>query len=80
MHCLQDQHLEHEHVIERRTPTLGAIGTRHCHLERRPEHLKIDERLHALKIVAFGRQLRQPFVDVEKSGRSLRHGRDPLAT
>jgi hypothetical protein len=39
-------------------------------LQRRPKHLEIDQRFHTLKIVALGRQFRQPFVDIKKPKRS----------
>jgi hypothetical protein len=42
-------------MIERRPATFGAIGARNSCFERRPEYLEIDQRLHALQIVAFGR-------------------------
>jgi hypothetical protein len=59
---LQDQNLEHEHMIERRPTALRVVTARDCGFERRPEHLKIDRHFNAFQIVTFGRQLRQAFV------------------
>jgi hypothetical protein len=80
MHGLQDQDPEHEHVIERRPPTLRAIPPRNRRLQRRAEQFEIDEPVQALQIVALGRQLRQPLVDIKEPGRVSRHIRHPLAT
>ena len=43
MHRLQDQHLEHEHMIERRPTALRAVAARDRRFQRRPEHLEIDQ-------------------------------------
>ena len=39
---LQDQDLEHQHVVERRSATLRAVRPRHGPLELGPEQLEID--------------------------------------
>jgi hypothetical protein len=50
-------------LIRKWTATHGAaapqaIGARRRRLQRRPEHLEIDQSLHAFEIVAPGRQRR----------------------
>ena len=54
MHRLQDQYLEHQHVIERRAPTLRAIGTRHRRFQVGAKHLEVDQRLDPLQIISGG--------------------------
>jgi hypothetical protein len=67
MHRLQDQHLEHQHMIERRPPTLASIRARHSRLEVSTKQLKVNEPLQPLEIVAFRRELSQPLVDIKKA-------------
>ena len=40
---LQGENLEHEDVIERRSPALGAVGSWHRLLQIRPEQLEVDD-------------------------------------
>jgi len=68
MHRLQDQDLEHEYMIEGRPAALRTVATGDSRFERRPEHLEINQRLHLIQIVAFGRQFRQSFVYVKNPG------------
>jgi hypothetical protein len=67
VHRLKDHRLEHQHVIEGRPATLRTIGARNGGFERRAEHLEIDQPPHALQIIAFGRQFRQPTVKIEET-------------
>ncbi len=52
--ALQDQDLEHEHMIERRTSAFPAIAAGNRRLQRRPEHLEIDQHAQSLEIIALG--------------------------
>jgi hypothetical protein len=67
MHRLQDQHLEHQHMIKRRSPTLASIRARNSLLEVGAKQLKIDEPLQPLQIVALRRGLSQPLVNIKKA-------------
>jgi hypothetical protein len=50
---LQDQDLEHQDVVERRTTALGSVGSRHSALELRPEQLEVDRCSQPLEVVAL---------------------------
>jgi hypothetical protein len=65
--CLQDQHLEHEHMVERRPSAFRAIRPRHRPLELGPKQLEVDHRTQPLQLIALGRQTRQPLVEVEET-------------
>ena len=67
MHRLQDQHLEHQHMIERRPPTLGSIRASNSLLKVGAKQLKIDEPLQPLEIVALRRELSQPLLNIKKA-------------
>ncbi len=67
VHALQHQNLGHQHMVERRPAALAAVRAWHCPPQSRLEHLEVDQPLQALKVVALGRQVLQPLVDVEKS-------------
>jgi hypothetical protein len=54
-------------VIVGRAPALGAVGSRDRALQIRPEYLEIDDGVQPLQIVALGRKVVQPLVDVENS-------------
>ena len=49
-------------------------------LQSRTERLKIDQTLHSFEVVALGRQLPQPLIDIEKPRRSSSHVRTPFLT
>ena len=53
---LQDQRLEHQHVIERRPPAFRAVRARHRPLQIRPKQFEIDHRAALQAAVAFGRE------------------------
>jgi hypothetical protein len=63
---LQNERLEHQHVIKRRPPAFRAVRARHRPLQIRPEHFEIDHRAQPLQAVALGRELLQPLVNVKK--------------
>jgi hypothetical protein len=67
---LQDQDLEHQHVVEWRAPALGAIRPRHRPrhrpLELEPEQLEVDHGTQPFEAVAFGRQHGQPLLEIEE--------------
>jgi hypothetical protein len=65
---LQDENLEHEHMIEGRAAALGAVGSWHRSNEIRPEQLEVHDGAQPFELVAFGRELLQPFVDIEEPG------------
>src|SRR5271167_952438 len=67
MHRLQDQNLEHQHMIERRPPTLASIRARNSLLQVGAKQLKIDKPLQPLEIVSLRRQLSQPLLDIKKA-------------
>jgi hypothetical protein len=64
---LQDQHLEHQHVVERRPAALRSVRARHRPFEVRPKQLEIHYGIQPFQLVALGRELFQPFLDIEKS-------------
>lgn len=66
IHRLQDQHLEHQHMIERRTTTFGAIRARNRTLQVRTEQREIDRPVQLLQHVALLRKTRQAFFNVKK--------------
>ena len=69
---LQDQDLEHQHVVERRPAALRPVGPRHGALELGPEQLEVDHGSQPLEVVALLRQPRQPLFDVENlAGRPM---------
>src|SRR4029077_14311723 len=80
MHRLKNEDLEHQHVIEGWPPALRSVRARHSGFQRRPKPLEIDESLHALQIVALGRPLREPLVEIKQTRRPIHHVRTPLAT
>ena len=65
---LQDQHLEHQHMLERRTTASGAVGPRHSPFQIRPEKLKLHQTIQPLERVALGRKLLQTLLDIEEPG------------
>ena len=67
VHRLQQQHLEHQHVVEGRTAALRAVRPRHRPLQIRAEPLEVHQRRDALQVVALGRQLPQPLLDIEEA-------------
>ena len=64
---LQDQHLEHQHMVKGRPATLRAIGPRHSALELRAEDLEVDDLGQPFEGITLPRQQGQPFVEVEKA-------------
>jgi hypothetical protein len=78
MHGLKDQDFEHEHMIERWPAALRAVAARNRRLQRRTEQFEIDKGVQPLQIVALGRQLGQPLVDIKETGSLFRHARHPL--
>ena len=64
---LQDQHLEHQHVVKRRPPALRAIRPRHGPLKLGPEQLEVDHRIQPLELVTLGRQPRQTILEIEET-------------
>jgi hypothetical protein len=64
---LQDQHLEHDHMVERRSSALRTIGPRHRPLELGPKQLEVDHRGKPLELVTLGRQPRQSILEVEET-------------
>ena len=65
---LQDQHLPHQHMVERRTTAATAVGARHSPLQIRPEKLKIHQTIQPLKRVALRRKLLQTLLNIEEPG------------
>jgi hypothetical protein len=65
---LQDQHPEHQHMVERRTAAAGAVGPRHSPLQIRPEKLKIHQTIQPLERVALRRKLLQTLLNIEEPG------------
>ena len=63
---LQDQDLEHQHVVEGGPATLAALRPRHGPLQLGTEDLEIDHRRQPLQPVALGRQEGQPLLHVEE--------------
>ena len=57
VHRLQQQDLEHQHVVEGWAAPLGPIRARHCLLQLRAEHLEIYQASNALEIITLCRQL-----------------------
>jgi hypothetical protein len=66
VHRLQQQDLEHQHVIEGGPAALRAVGARHGPLQLGAEHHKIDQHGDPLEVIAPGRQFAQPFLHVEE--------------
>jgi hypothetical protein len=66
MRRLKDQDLEHEHVVERWAATLRAVRPRYRSRQIPPEYLEVDDSVQPLQIIALGRKLLQPIVDVEE--------------
>jgi hypothetical protein len=54
---LQNEHLEHQHMIEGRPATFRAVRARHRPLQIRPEQLEIHHRAQSLQAVALRREL-----------------------
>src|SRR5512133_2291682 len=63
---LQNQRLEHQHVIERRAAAFRAVRAWHRAFEIRPEQLEIHHGIQPFQAVALGRKLLQPLINVEK--------------
>jgi hypothetical protein len=57
-------------VIERRPAALGAIRPWYGALELGSEYLEVDHGRELLQIITLLRQPGQPFLDVEKPGRT----------
>ncbi len=76
MHRLQQQHLEHQHVVKGRAAALAAIAPRDGPLQLRPELLKVHKGGDTLEVVTLGRQLPQPIRHVEEA-RLPNHRRRP---
>lgn len=70
---LEDQHLEHEHEVERRPSPLGPVRTRHGTGEVVPEQFEINDAAQPLQRVALGREILQTLIDVEKTGLTAHH-------
>jgi len=66
MRRLQDQDLEHEHMVEGRAPALASIGAWHRTHQIRPEDLEIHNGVQTLEIIALRRQFLQPLVNIEE--------------
>jgi hypothetical protein len=64
---LQDQHLEHQHMIKSRPATLRAVRARHRPLEITTEQFKIHNRSQPFQGIALGREFLQALLNVEKS-------------
>jgi hypothetical protein len=65
---LEDQDLEHEHVIERRATAARAVRPRHGSLQVRPEELEVHQPVQPVQRIALGRELLQTLIDVEEPG------------
>ena len=76
---MQDENLEHEDVIERGPPALGAVGSWHRLLQIRPEQLEVDDRAQPFEMVALGRKVLQALVNIEEPGLAP-HPTLPFAT
>ena len=76
---LQDQHLEHEHAVERRPSPLRPIRPGHGTGEVGPEQLEIDDAAQPLQRVALGREILQTLIDVEKTGLTAHRSTSPTA-
>ena len=76
---LQDQHLEHEHEVERRPSPLRPIRPGHGTGEVGPEQLEIDDAAQPLQRVALGREILQTLIDVEKTGLTAHRSTSPTA-
>jgi hypothetical protein len=83
IHRLQDQDLEHEHMIEGRAPAFRTIRAWNRSLQCRAEYFEIDESLHPLEIVALADKSanrsstsKKPGIHSAMSALPLRH--DPL--
>jgi hypothetical protein len=63
---LQDQDLEHQHVIIGRAATLGPFGPRDGTLQFEPECLEIYQRTQPLQIVALGGELSESLLHVKE--------------
>ena len=53
-------------MVERRTSALRAVRARHGPRQVRTEQLEIHDRQEPLEVVALGRELLQPLIDVEE--------------
>ena len=54
MHRLKNEDFEHQHMIEGGSASFRPVRARRRRIERRTEHLEINESFHALQIVALG--------------------------
>src|SRR5664279_1115227 len=63
---LQDENLEHQHVVERRAPALRSVRSWHGARQIRTEQLEIDNGVQPLEVITLGRELLQSLVNVEK--------------
>lgn len=66
MRRLQDQDLEHEHMVERRAPALRSTRPWNRSRQIRPEYLEIHDGVQPFEVVALGRKLPQTLIDIEK--------------
>jgi hypothetical protein len=64
---LQDQHLEHQHMVKGWSPALRAICSRHCRFHFLPEELEVHHRSQTFQVIALLRQAGQPLLDVEET-------------
>ena len=64
--ALNDQHLEHHHRIERRSPALRSVRIGQRLHQFRPERLEIDDLGEGQQLIAEIRQPLQSLVDVEE--------------
>jgi hypothetical protein len=63
---LQNEDLEHQDVIVGRTTAFGPLAAWHRALQVRSEDLEIHDGIQPLEVIALGRQLLQPLVDIEQ--------------
>ena len=80
MHALQDQNLEHQHMIERWAAAFAAIRRRHRLPQRRPKHLEVDQAFQPFQIIALGGKILQPLVNIEKASLSSHRLKSPIRT
>lgn len=73
MPALQDQDLEHEHMLEGWASALRAVSPRHGPLQIRSEKIEVDQPLRPFEIIALRREFFQSFVNIEKASLTARH-------
>jgi len=64
---LQDQHLEHEHVVERGPSAPRPVRARHRPSESGPKRLELHDRVQTLEVIALRRELLQALVNIEEA-------------